>query len=215
LSRYIEPDAQWLNKYNEPWSMERLVRMETQMTVHTGPCGGTHGLFALSSARNGYVEVHGRPTGAWLEADLKIKQYIEIARSLQNHDGTFSAQYSAGPGFSNDYAKRLETTGHQLEWLMLGLPQDRLNEPWVRKAVSALSKDIFDNRSVPVDTGPLFHALDGLVLYKERMQPKSAPPPAEASTNTLRGMSRLPCDSYVATASTSPARLTSTTCSPF
>lgn len=172
LSRYLDPDTEWTNRFGELWSMERLVQIQTYAAVRDGACGGTHGLFSLSFARNSYIQT-GRPLrGVWFEADQKIRRYVEAARSMQNSDGTFSSNYFDGPGYSNDFSTRLATTGHTLEWLMLALPQDRLNEPWVRKAVAAIAKDLIDNRKLAADCGPLYHALHAMVLYRDRMQPE-------------------------------------------
>ena len=43
LTHYLEPDAQWTNKDGEPWSIERLVQVETGKTVTAGACGGGTG----------------------------------------------------------------------------------------------------------------------------------------------------------------------------
>ena len=55
LSHYEEPDAQWFNAAGEPWSIERLVKMQIDEPVTSGACGGCHGLFALAYARNMYL----------------------------------------------------------------------------------------------------------------------------------------------------------------
>ena len=132
LSHYIEPDAHWINKDGQPWSMERLIQIENGKVVTSAACGGTHGLFALAYARNAYRE-SGRPiTGAWFEADQKVQRYVEEARANQNSDGTFSSNYFQGPGYSTDFVKRIGTTGHILEFICVAVPQSRLQEEWVR-----------------------------------------------------------------------------------
>lgn len=171
LSFYLDPDAQWQNRNGEQWSIERLVKLQTDAPPYNAACGGTHGLFALSRARNAYLQ-SGRPLrGVWLEADQKINRYIEEARAYQNPDGSFSANYFKGPEYSSDFGKRLATTGHILEFLMVALPQHRLNEEWVRRAVYRQARDIIENRTQPAECGALYHALDALVIYLQRMQP--------------------------------------------
>jgi hypothetical protein len=175
LTHYLEPDAQWTNKDGEPWSIERLVQVETGKTVTAGACGGAHGLFALAYARNSYLTT-GRPLyGAWLEADQKVRRYVEEARTLQNPDGTFSSNFFRGPGQSQEFEKRLGSTGHILEFLCVALPQSRLNEEWLRRAVGAIANDLNQNRLAPCECGAMYHSVDGLSLYRTRVWPELDP----------------------------------------
>jgi hypothetical protein len=175
LSHYIEPDAHWINKDGQPWSMERLVQIENGKVVTSAACGGTHGLFALAYARNAYRE-SGRPlTGAWFEADQKVQRYVEEARANQNSDGTFSSNYFQGPGYSTDFVKRIGTTGHILEFICVAVPQSRLQEEWVRRAVTALAHDLAENRATAAECGALYHAVDGLSIYRTRVWPELDP----------------------------------------
>jgi hypothetical protein len=176
LAHYEEPDAQWFNAAGEPWSIERLVKMQIDEPVTSGACGGCHGLFALAYARNMYLSTGepGKPKplrGVWFEADQKIKRYIFEARALQNQDGSFSTNHFSGPGYSDDFAARITTSGHQLEWLMIALPQSKLKEEWIRRAIANVAKDLIDNRHVASDCGPLFHGMHALVVYRQRTVP--------------------------------------------
>lgn len=173
LSRYLEPDATWTNKFGEAWSMERLVRIQTQASVLNAPCGGCHQLFALALARNAYIQKYGRLNGAWLEADQKLQQHIASAQHLQNREGAFSTQFFKGAEFSDEFEKRIKSSGHMLEWLMAALPERRLKEYWVRKAIHTLATDLTGNKDKAAEPGALYHAVHALVLYRERV----APPP--------------------------------------
>lgn len=172
LQHFLQPDATWVNQLNEPWSIERLVQIETAQPVVGAPCGGNHRLYALTRARDKYVKNGGRLRGVWLQADQKIRQHIEIARSLQNSDGSFSSEFYKGPGYTPDVNKRFNTTGHTMEFLSASLPKERLNEPWVRNAVWVLSRELIVQRDAQIDCGPLFHSLNALILYRERISPK-------------------------------------------
>ena len=170
LSRVLSPDAEWTNEKGEYCSIEQLVREETNLSLRSAACGGSHCLFALGCAINEYRKTGKQLRGVWLEADQKLQQHIYGARSLQNSDGTFSTKYFDGPGYSNDFAERIETSGHTLEWLMMALPSERLSEEWVRRAAYTLATDIIEHRSDPVRCGALYHAVDALVLYRERSE---------------------------------------------
>ncbi|MGE4003021.1 MAG: hypothetical protein AB7I48_22755 [Planctomycetaceae bacterium] len=179
LTHYLDIDSEWINAAGEPWSLEELVRLQTKGKVVGAPCGGTHGLFALAYARNAYLYKHGELRGVWFEGDQKVKQHIELARSLQNNDGSLSTEYFKGPGHSRDFNERIRASGHMLEWLMMSLPHKRLSEPWVRKAVASVATDLVHNSSRPAECGPLYHAVHSLVLYRDRVAP---PPPAIPET---------------------------------
>jgi hypothetical protein len=175
LAHYEEPDAQWFNAAGEPWSIERLVKMQVDEEVTAGACGGCHGLFALAYARNMYLSTlpQGKKQlrGVWFEADQKIKRYIEAAKALQNADGSFSTDHFRGPGYSDDFATRITTSGHQLEWLMIAMPQHRLKEEWFRRAIANVARDLYSNRHVASDCGPLYHGMHALVVYRQRTVP--------------------------------------------
>jgi len=175
LINYVKPEAQWVNQFGEPWSIEKLVQLQVDAQVVTAPCGGNHGLFALVRARDKYLASGRQLRGVWLQADNKIKQYIEIARSLQNGDGSFSSEFYKGPGYSQDMNTRFNTTGHTFEFVSVGLPDSRLNEPWVRNAATMLSRELIATRAVAVNPGPLYHSVNGLMNYRDRvraLQPK-------------------------------------------
>lgn len=170
LAHYLEPTAQWVNKNGEPWSMEELLRVELRNAIYDSPCGGTHSLFAIAYARNAHLQSRQPLRGVWLEADQKIQRFIAEAKALQNSDGSFSKHYFKGRDFSTDFNTRITGSGHMIEWLMVALPQSRLSEPWVQNGIRRLAQDLIDNRHLNAECGPLYHAVDGLQIYRERMQ---------------------------------------------
>ena len=182
LSRYLPVDSEWISAAGEPWSIERLVQIQTYANPVDAACGGTHGLFALSLARNSYLST-GRPLrGIWLEADQKIKRFIAKSKSLQNPDGTFSTEYFKGPGESSDFGKRIATSGHILEFLMVAAQDDQLQHEWMQKAVFAVANDLVENRKEAADCGPLYHALHALVLYRQRAGIEATAPKIAVTT---------------------------------
>lgn len=193
LQHFLKSDATWLNQANEPWSIERLVQIETAGQVVGAPCGGNHRLFALTRARDKYLLSGGALRGVWFQADQKIKQHIEIARSLQNPDGSFSSDWYKGPGQTTDINLRFNTSGHTMEFLAASLPKERLTEQWVRNAVWMLSRELIINQNVQIDCGPLFHSLDALILYRDRIRAKSLtnPRPPEVAINPPSVASKL------------------------
>ena len=177
LTHYLEPDAVWTNHNGERWGMEKLVSIQTGQNVLTGPCGGTHGLFALAYARNSYLQKHGKVTGTWLAADQKIKRYIAEAAAGMNADGSFSSRFFAEPNqHTEDPTDRLKSSGHMLEWLMMAVPEQELKEKWVRYAVFRVASDLINFSNQEIDPGPLYHAVHSITLYRERVTRKKTKP---------------------------------------
>ena len=176
LSHYLPPETEWLNASGEPWSIERLLKIQTSEDTDNASCGGTHGLYAMTYARNVYRRTHkGQVRGAWLEADQKIRRHIEEAKIYQNGDGTFSASYFLGPHQSHQFQERIETSGHTLEWLIQAATDDQLKSAWLRRGVAAMAEDLVRHSDKTVQCGPLYHALHGLVLFRERTRPATRP----------------------------------------
>ncbi len=174
FSRYLPWDTEWVSSKGEEWSMEKLVQVQMQSEPTKSACGGTHGLFALASSVNNYSKDQKNLRGTWLEASMRVRQYVEYARSMQNQDGSFSAKYFEGPEYASDVNKRVSTTGHTLEFIMEALPQHRLNEPWLRSAVSRIASDLVEYKSQPLEPGGMYHAIDSLMIYRERTRPQYA-----------------------------------------
>jgi hypothetical protein len=169
LSRYLPSNAKWRNKNGESWSIERLVRIETAKSLTGAPCGGTHGLFALAHARNVRLRSGEPLRGAWLESEYKIRRYVRTARMQQNSNGTLSSNFFRGREYKSDFDKRMASTGHILEFLMIALPQEELSEPWVRRAIEATCNDLMANRRAYVSCSPLYHSVNALSIYLDRV----------------------------------------------
>lgn len=208
LSRYLPPDAQWKNEKGELWSIEKLVELETEKSLQVPlPCGGTHNLFALAHARNVYLRT-GKPLrGVWLKSENKLRKYIQTARIQQNANGTLSSNFFRGKEYKKDFDKRMASAGHILEFLMIALPQEELSEPWVRRAIEATCRDLMDNRHEYVSCSPLYHTVNALSIYIDRVVPAAAPKNLAETEPKARAISR---SQQIASAN-KPARVPSDT----
>ncbi len=175
LAFYLDPGSEWINAKGEPWSIERLVSQEMQSPITKKACGGMHSLFAMAMARNAHLQANRPLTGTWLEAHIYVQRHIEMAKKMQNPDGSFSSNYFKGPGQTDDVSKRLSTTGHTLEMMMGALPQIELSEPYVQNAARRIATDLIESRKESLEPGGMYHALNSLMIYRERMWPERAP----------------------------------------
>lgn len=169
LSHYLDSNSQWKANDGQDWSISRLVKEELAQPVIGAACGGTHRLTGLTYAVR-QRERQGQPLdGQWLRARKYLDAYHDYTFSLQNPDGTFSTDWFRGPSNWGDDKRRLETTGHILEWLVLSLPKEQLSDARVVRAVSYLTDMMLRNANSHQEIGPKGHALHALALYDERL----------------------------------------------
>jgi hypothetical protein len=173
LGTYLPLDARWKSRDGSEWTLERIIAMEAAQDLTQSACGGSHRLYGLSSALNRHMEEKSlepeQLSGGWLDAYTVIQQSIETIRTSQQPDGSFSVKYFERPATSPDVALRLNTTGHQLEFLTLALNVEQLREPWVMKAAVHLCGLFQETKDMAIECGGLYHAAHGLQLYRYRL----------------------------------------------
>ncbi|WP_164101951.1 ADP-ribosylation factor-directed GTPase activating protein isoform b [Candidatus Laterigemmans baculatus] len=167
-TRYLPTDYSWPARDGRRWSIEELVDSETHNSLTQAACGGTHRLIGLAMARNRHLEQGGNLTGVWLAADARLREQIEAARRYQNSDGSFSTNFLDRPGWSSDLSDVLRTTGHVLEFLAIAAPEEMLRAAWMEAAATRLCEVLEATEHVELECGALYHALHGVVLYRQR-----------------------------------------------
>ena len=168
LSHYLNSDARWQNGHGEDWDIERLLEEELAQPIVGACCGGTHRLTGFSYAVRKRKQ-SGKPmSGQWSRAQTYLENYHEYTLKLQNSDGSFSTNWFAKRGERGDLNRRLNTTGHTLEWLVFSLPEHQLDDPGVVRAVSYLTDLMWQHRGRDWQIGAKGHAIHALSLYDER-----------------------------------------------
>ena len=169
LSHYLESDATWTSNTGEKWDIPRLIREELAQPIVGAACGGTHRLIGFSMAVK-TREKRGEPIdGQWLRAKMYLSSYHKYAIKLQNRDGSFSTSWFEKRDGSGDMDRRMQTTGHILEWMVFSLPEEDLTDPRIIKSINFLANLLISNRNREWEIGPQGHALRALALYNERV----------------------------------------------
>lgn len=170
LAHYLPTDATWTARDGERWSLSRLVEEEIVQTIRGAPCGGTHRLFGLAYGCQRRLKATGKLDGAYLRADRYVRDFQNFTLSrLQNRDGSFSTEWFKYPADrEDDVDRKIQTTGHILEWLVSSLDQERLYDPRVVAATEFLCRTLSREPSREWKIGPLGHALHALNIYQER-----------------------------------------------
>lgn len=170
LSYYVDAEKQWRSNDGKVWNLEKLFAEELAQPVVGSACGGTHRLMGLSFCLR-QRELQGLPiTGQFARGAKFVNEYIRYTWQLQNPDGSFSTNWYAGRGNEPNDERKVQTSGHMLEWLMFTVSDEELTSPRVEKAVDFLLGKIHDHRDVKWPIGPRGHATRALVLYRLRTE---------------------------------------------
>jgi hypothetical protein len=192
LAGYLPTNAQWQSSDGEAWDFERLLREELSQPIVGAACGGTHRLMGLTFALR-QRRAEGLPiTGQWERADEYIQDFIKYAFTLQNPDGSMSTSWFEGRADNGKLDRKLQTSGHIMEWLIYALPPERLTEDRVVRGVQFLTRCLWDQRSQKWEVGPKGHALRALALYQHRVFSASPDESPMASSRTATLPSRAP-----------------------
>ena len=170
FSHYCDSDMTWKNDKGEDWDIPRLIQEELKAPIlSNAACGGTHRLTALAYAVRNRAKQGHEIDGAWLRAQKYLNDYHRYNFSLQNSDGSFSTEWFRRREARDDLDRRLQTSGHILEWFVYSLPEEQLTDPRVVKAVKYLSGILAAQPSREWEIGPLGHAIHALSLYDQRV----------------------------------------------
>jgi len=173
LAHYLPTDATWTARDGQPWSLERLVAEELEQPIRGAPCGGTHRLFGLAYGCQRRLRATGSLEGTYARADAFVREYqLMTLTKLQNADGSFSTEWYKFPTAQNredDIDRKIQTTGHMLEWLVASLDQESLYHARVTRAVEFLTWALASEPDRQWAVGPMCHALHALSVYQERV----------------------------------------------
>jgi hypothetical protein len=175
LAFYVPGDASWKNQLGESWSAERLFSEEWKRPPATTNSDVTNHLTALTWALQRRIR-EGRPVdGPYREAEPYLAKFEEAAFQAQNRDGSWRPDFFAARAPGRDQEASLFATGHVLGWLAYRLPEDRLDDPRMVRAVTFATTVLeqWSSRWDVTETSPreitaAMHALHALRTYDRR-----------------------------------------------
>ncbi len=168
LSYYLDSNKQWRANDGKQWSISKLIQEEMEQPIIGAACGGVHRLMGFSfSVRQ--RQMQGQPVnGQFARAAKFVHDYTEYTWRLQNPDGSFSTNWYEGRANDPNEERKVQTTGHMLEWLMYTLSDEELGSPRVGKSIDFLLSKIYDKREQKWPIGPRGHATRAIALYQGR-----------------------------------------------
>lgn len=188
LSHYLDSDQKWKSRDGRRWSLERIVEEELRQPINGVACGGTHRLMGHSYALLMRKLQDRKITGHWYRAESFINEYRDYAFSLQNPDGSFSTNWLKGREARQDPQRRIQTTGHILEWLIFSANEQEISDPRLIKAVDYLSNLLWEQRGTRWEVGPKGHAIRAVRLFYERV---FVDPPTDLASKPVRRGNRV------------------------
>lgn len=169
LSYYLESNQRWRDNQGVSWSLEKLVAEELEQPVIGAACGGTHRLMGLTFSLLQRKQAGLPIEGHWERSEQFLNDFVAYAFSLQNPDGSFSTEWFEARANDPDVERKIQTTGHILEWLIYTLPDDQLQTPPIEKAIRFLLGTLGAEPGRDWPIGPRGHSLRALALYNQRV----------------------------------------------
>jgi hypothetical protein len=176
LSFYVADDASWKDELGESWTIERLLDEEWKRPAALNTCDVTDQLTALSRAIQRRTRA-GRPLdGSYQKADEYLAKFEQNAFQVQNRDGSWSPSFFGPRTTSRSEEGSLLASGHVLSWLVHRLPDDRLDDPHMVRAVSFATGVLEQwssrwdvTEASPREISAVAYALHALRIYDRRL----------------------------------------------
>ncbi|WDQ15611.1 GTPase-activating protein [Rhodopirellula sp. P2] len=175
LSHYLDTETTWVGADGERWDFSRLIAAELDQPVVGSACGGTHRLMGFAHALR-KRRLEGQPIdGQWARAEQFLDDFVDYTLRLQNRDGSMSTDWFESRQDNGDLDRKVQTTGHMVEFLLTHLPDEKLLEPEVLRSVTFLLNSMLKGRNNDWSIGPKGHALRSLALFHQRVYGEPAP----------------------------------------
>jgi hypothetical protein len=152
------------------FDVEPLVRRMYQAGVNWDVCYGNHSLFALASVLRQRRERNLPIAGVWRECDRLLQKHVDLARQFQNADGSFAPSWSYSQSPVEPLERLVDVSGHVLAWLVYAVPSDRLQSPWLVRAVRFLANALPEAARLGLSYKAISHGAHGMRLYLEAIQ---------------------------------------------
>jgi hypothetical protein len=169
LSYYLDSNKQWRANDGQVWSIPKLIQEELAQPIIGSACGGTHRLMGFSfSVRQ--RQLQNEPiNGQYARAAKFVREYVPYTLQLQNPDGSFSTNWYEGRANEPNDERKVQTSGHMMEWLLYTMTDEEVQQPRIAKGIDFLLSRIYDQRDRKWPIGPRGHATRAIALYHARM----------------------------------------------
>jgi hypothetical protein len=172
LAHYLPTDSEWTARDGKHLvARDGWWRRRSSSRSGVPPAAARTGCSGSPTAASGGCGPRARSTATTPEpTSSSATTSSSRSRNSKTADGSFSTEWFKYPADrDDDIDRKIQTTGHILEWLVASLDQDQLFQPRVVAAVEFLSThSLAREPSREWKIGPLGHALHALTIYQER-----------------------------------------------
>ena len=190
---YYASEPTWKNGLGEDWSLQRMVKQELDRTVSAASFLESPRLLGLSCALDREARDGRRIEGDFLRAKKFLDASVDYAFQAQNSDGSWG-RVTSDRAAPRDYVASLSATGCVLEWLAVGLPEARLEDAHVVKAIQYVDSVLSGQRYrwnvqslSSREIGAVMSAAHAMAVYDRRLFQPADLPPAEKAQQADRG----------------------------
>lgn len=142
LSYYRARDT-WKNQFRQTVNVRKILEHELRRTAHRGSCEATERLFGITFALRRRLAFREIPLEkSYVKADEYLKRFSGFVLDQQNSDGSWHGQYFLRKGKSIDPDADFAATGNIARWLLLTIPNDRLDDPKIIAAIEFLTTEL-------------------------------------------------------------------------
>jgi hypothetical protein len=168
FAAYMRDGETWRDEFGHEHTLDELIALELRAKRGRLSCGGTHTDFALALATKQLTS----PSHPILDAVLaRLSDDIRSVRGSQRVDGSLcfpNEENLSEVARDAEPIDKVFATGHNLEWLVLALPENEFRSEWLARAVRFIANELIGSSSDVIDIGYIFHAIHGLRMYEWR-----------------------------------------------
>ena len=175
LAHYADSDSAWIAADGQDWDVQRVLKEEMAQPIVGAACGGTHRLMGFAHALRRRRAEDKPIVQQWDRADRYVKEFVNYTWTLQNRDGSMSTAWFERPEDNGNMDRKIQTTGHMLEFLLSTVPDAELQSPKMVRTVGYLANTLHAERGHQWQIGPKGHALRALAMYHQRVFGEAAP----------------------------------------
>ena len=169
LTHFFPDEPTWKAANGDTISWEMLVEAELTYDINSSACGGTHRLAGIVRAVHAKERLGLTNTPTWQKATEVIADSLRKAKEFRGADNALSCNYFVRPGNTVDLAADLSSSGHLFEFIALAASDEELRSDWVSAAAARICELLEVSQGVELDCGALYHALNGLRIYADRV----------------------------------------------
>jgi hypothetical protein len=158
------------SNHSGQFHVEPLMRRMCHAGVNWDVCYGNHSLFALAYLVRQRRERNLPIVGVWRGSDHLLQKHVDLARRFQNADGSFAPCWSYSQSAGESLENLVDVSGHVLAWLVHAVPADRLQSPWLVRAVRFLANALPEAARLGLSYKAISHGAHGMRLYLEAIQ---------------------------------------------